>query len=590
MISGPENRKNFVNGWVERIKAAQKFRKKHSHIKDWRDYRKYYRGQWKTDVLPVNRIFSYGRSLIPQVYFRSPRVVVTATRPELVPHARVVEAVDNHLIREAFLKQTLKTSILTTYLTGTGPIKLGYDSEHGYTPAQAVDADSGTMTQHGTKEGRKIEYQVGVRPGMPWALPEIPENVIVPFGYKTGNSLPWLAHRILRPLDDVQQDQKYQFTNKLKGTRRLELDDVDSNKRIWVPGDDILFAELWEVRDTRNQTVFTFCEDQLLLHQRDVLQIEGLNWEFLIFNEDPEYFGGIPDICMIEQQQLELNEIRTQARKHRQIALLKFLYLKDAISPKQLEALLSGEVGPAVGIDGDSLAAAITVLQPHMPPDLRAEAMQIHQDMRQSLGFSENFSSMYKGGTPPTATESMRVGQSEEMRIDERRDILGDVLINIIRKWNQYIFSFWDGDRVVQITGPDGAQRWIKYTGQQLRGEYTLRIDVESGFPISRQTRLEAASMLLKAFGGDQMVNQSGLKRQFLEQFEWIFPGVSQFVAFMPNEVANLTSVARQPHPMLGGSGGAGNKPGTNQGGGRSGSTPQQPQEFESMKRQMTGM
>jgi hypothetical protein len=57
-----------------------------------------YRNKWDTDVLPINKIFSYVRMLVPRVYFNAPRVTVTATHPDFVVHARVVEAIDNMLL------------------------------------------------------------------------------------------------------------------------------------------------------------------------------------------------------------------------------------------------------------------------------------------------------------------------------------------------------------------------------------------------------------------------------------------------------------------------------------------------------------
>jgi len=583
MISGERNREKFVNLWMEHIRAGKKFRTKYSGSKRWKRYRKMYRGDWVDSIIPVNRVFSFGRSLIPQVYHRDPRVSVTATKPELIAHARVVEAVDNHIIRETMLKGTLKTAILTAYLTGTGPIKLGFDSEFGYLPSQSVDADSATVTQHSTKEGRLIEYQTGVKPGMPWALPEQPEHVIVPFGYRHGDALPWIAHRILRPLDDIKQDQKYRFTKDLKGTRRIEFDSEDEGKRIFQPGDNIIFGELFEIRDMRTGQIHIICEKELLMSEPDALQIEGIPWEFIIFNEDPEFFFGIPDVSMIEPQQIELNEIRTQARRHRQITLLKFLYLKDAIDPKQLEALLSGEVGPAVGIDGESLAAAVSILQPHMPPDFAIERGVVSQDMRESMGFSENQLSAYKEGTPPTATETQAISGSHEARISERKDIVADTLTRIVRKWNQYIFSFWTGERVVQVVGPQGVQQWVKYTGEELRGEYNLRIDPDSGFPVNRQVKMSAAVNLLKMFGGDPTISQPLLKMQVLEQFESIFPGISQGLMQLDPVTAMRAGMARQPHPILGGGGG---RSGGNQGGGREGLSPDNPMELGQFTKQ----
>ena len=67
-------------------------------------------------IVPVNMIFSYGRALIPRVYFAAPRVVVTALHPDFVHHAAVVEAIDNLLINQSHVKQSIKSAALDAYL------------------------------------------------------------------------------------------------------------------------------------------------------------------------------------------------------------------------------------------------------------------------------------------------------------------------------------------------------------------------------------------------------------------------------------------------------------------------------------------
>lgn len=545
---------DFVKEWQGKIKAARRYREKLSKFKRWDDFRKYYRGDWAEGVIPVNRVFSYGRGLIPQVYFRSPRVSVTATRPELEVHARVVEAVDNWLIQECLLKKTLKRAILTAYHSGTAPIKLGYDSEFGFLPEQAVDQDSGTATQYARKEGRKIEYHVGVKPGMPWALPVMPEDVLVPFGPWDADSLPWVAHRILRPLEDVKQDQKYprRKTEKLKGSRIFEVGEAQAKRLQLKEGqDDVTYAELWEIRDASTGGIHVICEGEHLLGTLDALQIEGLPWEFLIFNEDPEYFWGIPDVAMIEPQQVELNDTRTQMSRHRKIALLKFLYKKGALDEGASDAFFSSEVGPGVEVDDDSPASAVVTLQPHVPPDLWTEALHQAADIRETVGFGENQGAAFKRGTPPTATETAEVSQSFDARIMERRDIVGDLLVRIIRRFNQFIFKFWTGERVAQIAGPNGTTQWVRYTGEELEGEYTLKIDPDSGVPVSRQLRQTAADSLFKTYNGDRLVDQIRLRQLHLNQFEWVFPGATQLVNLQvePGLARELAGM-RQPTPL----------------------------------------
>ena len=52
---------DFVNYWKEEIRAGQQFMKKYSTSDRWKEFRQMYRGDWKETIVPVNRIFSYGR-------------------------------------------------------------------------------------------------------------------------------------------------------------------------------------------------------------------------------------------------------------------------------------------------------------------------------------------------------------------------------------------------------------------------------------------------------------------------------------------------------------------------------------------------
>ena len=571
---------SFVNYWIEEVTAGEKYMKKFSTLDKWKDWRSRYRGDWGKEIVPVNRMFSYGRSIIPRVYFNSPRVSITATRPEFIGHAMVVEAVDNWLIQELNLKKTIKRAALQAYISGTAPIKIGFDSEFGFLPDQVIDTDSSTLTQVSQKEDRHIEYNINVKPGLPWALSCMPEDVIVPWGYKDPDTLPWIAHRLLRPLDDVKQDQKYKNTKDLKGSRRASTEAVI--KSPYNVDKDIQYCELIEIRDARTRSIIVICEDTLLMKDEDALQIVGLPWEFLTFNEDPEYFWGIPDCYIIEPQQMELNDVKTQQSQHRKISLLKFLYQKSAITETEMEKFLSGDVGPAVGIDAENIATAIITLQPHMPSELWQEAQQILSDMRESVGFSENQVGGFSRQQNKTATETAEVAQGADNRIDEKRDIAQDILLNIVKKWNSIIFSLWDSKRVIEICGPRGATEWVEFSGTELAGEYRLKVDMDSGFPITSNVKRQLADGLFKTYNGDPMVDQMKLRQYHLDKYENVAPGVMG-VLMNPNAMTpeqsneSLLAAARQPSPDGSGSQmGSGASPGSNNGGGQKPKTVEQ--------------
>ena len=521
-------KEEIVRYWEKELKAGLDYRKKYGQDEKWIKYKNYYRSEWKDTIVPVNRIFSYGRSILPRVYFRNPSVTVTPRHPRFIPHARVVEALDNWLIREVFLKGTLKKAALQSYLCGTGPIKLGFDSEFGYNPEQAVNQDGESATQEATQEERKIEYQVNVKPGMPWALSCPPDDIIIPWGYSSFESLPWIAHTILRPLEDVKQDQKYKNTDKLKGGYKL--DKPVDKIQMWRRPESENLCLLYEIRDVKTHEVIVLCESEVILKADDALQIEGLPWEFIIFNEDPDYFWGIPDVKVVEEQQKELNEIRTQASKHRKLAFLKFLVLKGYIEDPEKAKLFNEDV-TCLEVKGDSILNAIQQLTPGVPPDLWRETAETLADFRETLGFSRNQAGEFVAPqTPRTATEVAAVREASEIRSDERRDIVADVLVNIIRKWNQFIFKFWTKERVIQVAGPEGAMGWVSYTGDQLRGEYNLMVEPDSGLPITRSLRLQQAQAMFKLLNQDMLIDQLQLRKLFLQQNDFIDPSWSLII------------------------------------------------------------
>jgi hypothetical protein len=316
----------------------------------------------------------------------------------------------------------------------------------------------------------------------------------------------------------------------------------------------------------------------------DILQNEaGPPWEFLHFNPDPEFFWAIPDAHIIAPQQEELNDTNTQAAKHRAIALLKFLYKKGALTREALESLLSGDVGPGVEIQGDDpVSAAVLMLQPHIPPDLQTACQVQIQAMREELGFSQNQEGAFSPYHGKTASESMIVNQAFEERVDERKDIMGDTIISIVRKWNWMLFRMWTEEKVIRIITPQGEPAWVKYTGDQLQGDYLLSVDVDSGMPINRSLKLQMGQELFKSANGDPMIDQVGLRQILLDNYAIVDPRVPGLLqtqyAGTPEDLAGI----RQPNPAFGG-GGKGS------GGGRQGSSPAQPMEFEQAKLKSMG-
>ena len=531
----PTSLRGQLDWWKEEIKAGVKYRTIYGQAKKWKSYKNMYRGFWSKDIVPVNMIYAVGRSLVPQVYFRDPKVAIMPKRPGFAAHATVLERIDNYLIKEMGIKQQLKSGVLDCYLMGRGPGILGYDSEYGFNPSFTVgsrDADSG-LTQFG-KKGQRIEYTDEVKNGMPWYLRCSPEDFIVPWGTRRFEEARWFAMRKMRPLRDVKESPLYTKKENLTGAFYTKLDgsedgNTESLTRHTEHDGDSNWVELFEIHDKRTGKVMVLSldHDKFLRMEQDELQIEGLPAKILGFNEDPDFFWWTPDARLIEVQQEEINDIRTMARKHRRVGLLKML-VDSNMKKDELAKLLDGDVKAVARVDvgpqGD-IRKQVAFLQTHVPPDLISYAREVREDVREIVGFSRNqMGSFEESSGRRTAHEAEIVRAASAIRIDERRDIMADHLESVTRGMNQVVFKNWGAERIIDIVGDNGVRYWVRFTGEELKGEFHYGINPEEALPQDSRTRRADAEKFMEVVKMVPGIDMAYVVRQWAKSFDWIDP------------------------------------------------------------------
>ena len=81
-----------------------------------------------------NLIYSMGDSLLSSLSVPDPEILLTPEHKSFVDRAPVVESVDNWLIRKLKIKSEVEDAILNSYLFSRAILKIGYDSEFGWSP------------------------------------------------------------------------------------------------------------------------------------------------------------------------------------------------------------------------------------------------------------------------------------------------------------------------------------------------------------------------------------------------------------------------------------------------------------------------
>jgi hypothetical protein len=501
--------------WQENLRGGIQYLKDFAFPQNWGIYRNYYRGEFTHGTAGKRKysvaiIFAILRSMLPKIYFTNPKVVVTNEVPGYYLQSKIVQKIDNKMIRTTKLKNTLKELILDAGLCGTVPLLTGFDTNYGYDPRfkETITDDEtgediqigGTLLQFDGKTGDKIEYNETIKPGKPWADKIRPEYFTVPYGYDRLHKVPWEMRMYVRHIDDVKADPRLRNNKDIKPNALTTFDWFKEQKlHQMMPkqnyGD---FVFLWEIRDLKSGKLMIMQEGnkKFLYNEKDELQKFGNPYMELTFNYDPLYYWGIPDAKYLEDQQLAVNETRTIQMETRRASKLRFIY-------------------------------------DYVPADLNIDVDAIRKDAREISGLSRNQTGEFEGGRK-TATESQIVNMAAQIRVNERKDMVADLLVNIVEKYNQYMFSEYKVKQVEDIVGPDGVRYWVNFTFKEIESKYNFRVDPESGMPVSSEQRKQEAMQVAQYIQASPLVamalqagkqppyNLEALDRFVLSQFEGI--------------------------------------------------------------------
>lgn len=574
-----------VTTWTEQLNDAMKYRRQFGLEDKWSELEAMLYGVHKTMMNAGPNIFlSTLDALASSLNVPYPYITVKARRQDAIQKSRMVERIDNMLVEKLCMQTTIERVIVSAFLWGTGIIKIGYDSEFGWDDT----LDIGMANPHGPsplgltmsqfdKKGHRIEFG-GVTAGMPWALPVLPHDFLVPWGTFSIKDAPWCAHRVVRHIDAIRGDTKYDrsVANKLQPNMSME-DFVKSYQSIIRPyqlgqhvdqlggGEgDMEYVELWEIRDRatgRIRTMATGYEDGWLRNDPDSLQINGeLPFVETSFVPKVRSFWVTPDAFFLKYHQADLSDIAVQTTWHRRLSVLKFFYDQGALDEQQLNNFLNGQIGAAIGIkpgmDITKVVSAFNAPTPNL--QLYQDAQAVRTNAREQVGFSQNQIGEYESSGRRTAYEASQVAQAAGLRLDRRQNCIRYLYTDVFRIINEIMFRFWKMPRVVEVVGQDGTPVWQSVTGEDLDGDYDYDIGFSTGGTQTLAERRQSAMQLYAQLSQDSRMDPMKLA-QFLANAMNDPEFSATFATGVLDGTAKLGPMQQQ--------GGAGGQPG--QGGGQ---------------------
>lgn len=521
--------KDTPDEWLHRIDEALRFRQHFSSEKNWKRLEELYMN--KNTAMGPNLIQEMYEALEARLHIPNPKIRVypSLMDPRSINSAPIVETIDNWLLGEMGIQETIMMSGLHSYLWSRGIIKIGYDSEWGYDPQLdlgRLGSIPGMTLSQFSRAGMRLEYGKA-RPGLPWVAPVLPHDFVVPYGTKDIDTAPWCAHRVFRHIDLFRADPKYEKTRKLEPN--LSMSDVMNsyrrNNRFRKGWSDVgrgnalenpEFVELWEIRNTVTGRIVVISDNEVHRNEPDLLQVEGLPFVSFSFVKHPYSFWSTPQAAYLEAHQAEQTDIALQASKQRRLNTLKFLYAEGAMDREELEKALSSQVGVGVKVKNTmNLDEVIKPMQQSSNFQLYQDAEFSRRNARQAIGFSSNQMGEFDASSRRTATEASMVARGSSLRTDLRLNTIAQAYIDIIKKVNQVVFTFWKSPRYIRI----GKDQWPKFTGDEIKAEYDYKLGIGVDNLADPMNRQQFAMQMYQMLAMDPLVAPDRLRDFLVRNF-----------------------------------------------------------------------
>jgi len=497
--------------WMEEINNGLEYRRQFGKEDSWNKLELNFTNDPAGDcTVGSNLIYSMGDSLLSSLTVPNPEILLTAEHPAGQSRLSALEYIDNWLIRKLRMRQAVEDSIMNSYLFSRAILKIGYDSEFGWSPYYDIGQGNNLMGMTFTqfdKKGKRIEPG-NASPGMPWIQAVSPHDIVVPWGTKSIDTAPWIAHRVVRLNSYIKRDPKYKNKARLEPQVSME-SFMDSYGHVMAKtrrgsfstngshadNTKSIFNVLWEIHDKMTGRVYVISPDynEYLRNTIDALQVAGLPFVSTTLVKHPRSFWNTPQAYYLGQIQATQKDIATQEEKQRRINTLKFIASKRAMSEDELNKLISGAVG-AVGM-ADTSQPLRDVFVPFPQGnnlDFVMQANANRSEARDAIGFSRNQLGEFDSSSRRTAREATFVQQGSETRTSRRMNTVIDLYTESIRKINKICFRYWKLPRYAMVNN-----EWLKFTGDELEGDYLYDVTLSTKRNLSRaQRKIEAITTM----------------------------------------------------------------------------------------------
>jgi len=561
--------------WQNRLAAALRWRKAHwNGVDNWTKAYDLYNGKhWndqeveiemvksdnRRDRITVNLTGSTIQNMLPFLISTKPKFVGYPTKPSDVQGAKLQSAVLNHEYKQRKIHPQVKKAALDCVIMGHGILETGYN----------IELDDAIKSVDG-----EIVYADYIKAEAPFGKRVSPFNFLWDYMASEHDlaTSRWCAEIVYMPLRDVLAN-----SNHLKSTVRkiqsgeytvtcrpdiLNLDRSYRDEEQTEYNEEDELAVLYKVWDKKYRKYYLFADGVLPpLVEKDwpYPYLDGFPYRMVSFIPVPDCPFPMGLALAIEDQQHELNAVRTRMFRHGRRFNRKYEVVANQVDPKELEKLLDGEDGTHI------LVKALNTVSPIRDADMSTDHQIIEGRIQDDIQRLSGQDSLIQGGSLPSRTTAGEVnarGNLFRMKLDDRVESMDTFVLEVGEDTLAHIKANTLTDKVVKIAGPEGEQ-WVQYTVEDIQDPVDMTMESvaapKTDPQIMRQQNLQLFQMLIAQM---QIIMQLQIPINWVELFKWMFENAEvkdagrffapSLVPNQPLQYSNDLNQGQQPNTELG--------------------------------------
>ncbi len=497
-----------------RLDCAEKYNKKH-HQENWERSLELYKGEHfanqqralRDGAMVVNYVLHTVDTKVASIAFRYPEFTLVPLTSDAQDSTEIGHSALRYEWRTGKVQREARRALKDKEIFGTGitltgwlfETESGMKMEDGRHPIQGEETDTTPDFMErpmvATQEVRQDRFLAKrINPGCFLVDPECGRVL---------DEAEFCGYWELRPLSEVKKQPHFKNVRQLKG--------CSANMRGYFSDSYLALAEDDVPCDLKRVKLFHYYERRRRLHaifcnEHDKpLYVEKWNWETDIYPfrylqgpGDEDCFFGMSPTLLIEAPQMELNEARSQLRRHRKMAVPRYQTRTGNLSRQAKEQLKDCVPLGVVETNGDPITQIPQ--QPIQQEVYQTEGRAV-QDMTTLAALDQ-----YQLGRPPskrtTTTEVEAIQSLGGARAMSDRQQFEEFCAEIALDCLNWLKQYSVKTRELPIYDDNGNIKafWPDFTGEQIRGQFDIEVFVGSTQQPNNADILEGMAFWTQSF------------------------------------------------------------------------------------------